>query len=76
MIVMSAACTINVSRSVIDDSRSINYKTIMIINDTSRVIIMTPQLGASLTDNSRSIVYNCNVYIIKAAENNVSIFIG
>jgi hypothetical protein len=45
---MSDNCTVHVSRSVIYSSRSINYKNIVIINDTSRVIRMTPQLGASL----------------------------
>jgi hypothetical protein len=41
--------TINVSRSIIDNSGSINFKNIMVINNTSRVGRMTPQLGASLT---------------------------
>ena len=30
-IVMSDACTINVSRAIIDGSRSINYKNIVIV---------------------------------------------
>jgi hypothetical protein len=34
--------------SIIDISRSINYKNVMIVNDTSRVVKMMPQLGASL----------------------------
>jgi hypothetical protein len=49
MIVMSDACTTNVSRSVIDNSRSINYIKVIIANDTSRVVRMTTQLRASLT---------------------------
>jgi hypothetical protein len=32
MIVMSDACAINVSRSAIDDSRSLNYKNIISCN--------------------------------------------
>ncbi len=62
MIVMSDDCTINVSRSLTNNSGSINY-IIMIINDASRVIRMMPQLGASLTDNSRSVIYYRNVFI-------------
>jgi hypothetical protein len=42
MIVMSDPCTLNVSRRVIDDYRSINYQNIMILNDTSRVVRMMP----------------------------------
>ncbi len=38
------SCTINVSRSIIDDSRSLNYKNIMIVR-------MKIQLGVSLTDD-------------------------
>jgi len=63
---MSNACTINVLMSVIDDCSVINYKNIMVVNDTSRVIRMTTQLGASLTDDSRSIIYNHNMFIIQA----------
>ncbi len=70
-IIKSDACTINVSRSVIDGSRSINYKNVMIVNDTR----MMPQLGASLTDDSRSIIYNCNMFIIQAAGPNVINFL-
>jgi hypothetical protein len=55
--VVSDACTMNVSRSIIDNSRSINYKNILIINDASRVIRMMPQLGTSLTDDFISIIY-------------------
>ncbi len=47
-IVMSDDCTVHVSRSVIEGSRSINDKYIVIINVISRVIRMTPQHGASL----------------------------
>jgi hypothetical protein len=57
---MSDACNINVSKSVNEDSRSINYKNIMFVNDTSRVARMMAQLGASLTDYSGSIIYSCN----------------
>ncbi len=59
----SVVCTIKiwrlswVSRSIIDDSRTINYKNIMILNDTFGVVIMMPQL-ASLIDNLRSIIYD------------------
>ncbi len=65
-IVISDASTINVSRSVIDDSRSINYNNIMIVNDTSRVVRMIPQLGAPLSDDFRSVIYNRNMFIIQA----------
>jgi hypothetical protein len=63
-ILVSDACTINVSKSTIDDSRSINYKHIMIVINTLIVARMMPQLGASLTDDSRSIIYDCNMFII------------
>jgi hypothetical protein len=63
---MSYASTINVSRSVIDDSRTTNYNNIIIVNDTSRVVRMMPQLGASLTDDSSCVIYNCNMFIIQA----------
>jgi hypothetical protein len=69
MIVISDACTINVSRSVINNSWSINYKNIMIVNDKSRVVRMTPQLVASLTDNSKSVIYDRTVFIIQAIQN-------
>ncbi len=65
-IIMSDACTIYVLMTVIDDSSVINYKNIMVVNDTSRVIRMTTQLGASLTDDSRSIIHNHNMFIIQA----------
>ncbi len=71
LIIKSDACTINVSGSVIDDSRSINYKNVMIVNATR----MMPQLGASLTDDSRSIIYNCNMFIIQATGPNVINFL-
>ncbi len=64
MIVISDAFTINVCRSVIDNSMCINYKNIRIVNGTSRVVRMTPQLGASLTDNCRSVIYDRNMFII------------
>ncbi len=66
MILMSDDYTINVCKSIIGNSKSINYKNIMIVNDTSRVVRMMPQLGTSLTDYSRSIIYNCNMFIIQA----------
>ncbi len=54
---MSDDGTINVSRSVIDDSWSINYKNKIIIR-------MMPQLGALLTDNSRSIIYDRKLFYV------------
>ncbi len=27
-----------------------------------------PQFGASLTDNARVVIYNCNMFIIQAAD--------
>jgi hypothetical protein len=45
------------------------YKKFMIVNDTSRVIRMKTQLGASLTDDSRSIIYHCNMFKITAFRN-------
>jgi hypothetical protein len=65
-IVMSDACTVNVSRSIINNSKSINYKNNMIVNDTSGDIRITPQLGASLTNVSRTVIYDCNTFIIQA----------
>ncbi len=65
MIAMGGTYTLNVPRSIIDDSRSINYKKIMIVNETPRVVRMTPQLGVSLTDDSRSVTYNRNMFIIQ-----------
>jgi hypothetical protein len=38
----------------------------MIINYTSRVIRMAPQFGASLPGNTRSVIYDCNMFIIQA----------
>jgi hypothetical protein len=55
------SCTIKVSRSNIDDSGCINYKSIMIIK-------MTPQLGASLTEYSRGVIYDCNMLKVHATE--------
>ncbi len=51
--VVSDACTMNVSRSIIENSGSINYKNIFNANDASTVIRMMPQLWPSLTDDSR-----------------------
>jgi len=34
-IIVSDSCTRNVSRIILDDYRSINYKNIMIVNDNS-----------------------------------------
>jgi len=56
----------NVSRSIIDDSRSIKYKNIMIVNGISIVVRMMPQLGAPLTDYSRSTINDCSMFIIQA----------
>jgi len=63
---MSDAFNINVFKSVNEDSRSINYKNIIFVNDTSRAVRMMAQLGASLTDYSGSIIYSCNVFIVEA----------
>ncbi len=63
-IIISDARNINVSKSVIEDSRSINYKNIMFANDSSRVVRMKAQLGAPLTDDSRSIIYSCNMCLL------------
>jgi hypothetical protein len=44
----------------------------MSVNDLSRIVIedsgVTLQIVASLTDNSRGIVYNCNMFIVQATE--------
>jgi hypothetical protein len=56
---------INVSMSLINNYRRINYKNITIVNETTRVVRMTPQLGASLTDDSRSVIYNRNMFLIQ-----------
>ncbi len=45
---MSDACTRTVSRSAIDDSRSINLKNIIVVRNM-------PKLGASLNNNFRSV---------------------
>jgi len=68
MIVMNEAFIIKDSMSIIDNYRSLNYKNIMIINYTSRVIRMMPQLGTSLTDDSRSVIYDCNMFIKQARD--------
>jgi hypothetical protein len=68
MIVMNEAFIIKDSMSIIDNYRSLNYKNIMIINYTSRVIRMMPQLGTSLTDDSKSVIYNCNMFIKQARD--------
>ncbi len=57
---------VNISRNILDDFKSINYKTIVIMNGTSRVIRMMPQLGESLADNSRSAIYDRNMLIVQA----------
>ncbi len=49
MIIMSYACTITVSVSIMDDSRSINYKNIIIIR-------IMPQLGVSHIEDSRNVI--------------------
>ncbi len=50
MIIMSDTCAINVLRSI-------NYKIYYNVNHTFRVVRMAPQLGASLTDDSRNVIY-------------------
>jgi hypothetical protein len=57
---VSDAYTLNVLQSIIEDSRS--------INDTSSCQKVMPQIGASLTDDSRVIIYGCNMFIIQATE--------
>ncbi len=57
-------CTISISRSLFGNSMSLNYKSIMMTNETCKVFRMMPQLGVSLTDDSRSIIYNCNMFMI------------
>jgi hypothetical protein len=57
---------VNVFRNIIDDFKSINYKNIVIMNGTSRVIRMMPLLGESLTDNSISAIYDRNIFIVQA----------
>jgi hypothetical protein len=58
---MVGARTINVFTSVIDDSRSINYKNIMIVR-------MMSQLGTPLTNDSKSIIYDLNMFIIQTTD--------
>jgi hypothetical protein len=45
----------------------------MSVIDASRIIIddfiVTLQIVASLTDNSRGIIYNCNRFIVEAEDN-------
>jgi hypothetical protein len=53
--------TINISWSVIDDSRSINYKNIMIVNDRFTVTRITP-LHHSLERHSLMNLEAYNVY--------------
>ncbi len=38
----------------------------MIINDTSGVFRMTPQLGVSLIDDPRIVIYDRNIFIMQA----------
>ncbi len=57
---------VNISRNIIDDFKSINYKNIVIMKGTSRVIRMMPQLGESLADNSISAIYDRNIFIVQA----------
>ncbi len=44
----------------------------MSINDNSRIKIdnsrVTLQIVASLTDNSRGVIHNCNMFIVQATE--------
>ncbi len=43
----------------------------MSVNDASRIIIdksrVTLQSVASLTDNSKDVIYNCNMFIVQAS---------
>jgi hypothetical protein len=50
-------------RSIIDDSRSINVV---------RMMIVMPQFGAYLTDDARSIIYYCNMFIMLATGNQLN----
>ncbi len=52
----------------------------MSVNDASMIIIdnsrVTLQIVASLIDDSRGIIYNCNMFIIEADFRRLSITIG
>ncbi len=57
MIVISGTCTINIVDELNDGSK--------IIIDDSRV---TLQIVASLTDDSRGVIYDCNIFKIQATD--------
>ncbi len=44
----------------------------MSVNDTSRIIIdnsiVMLKIVASLTDNSRGVIYDCNMFIVQATD--------
>ncbi len=44
----------------------------MIVNDVYRIVIedsgVTLQIVASLTDNSRGVIDNCNMFIVQSTE--------
>jgi hypothetical protein len=42
---------------------SLYYKPMMIVNDNSRVI---NKLEASLTDDTRVVIYDCHMFIVQA----------
>ncbi len=48
---------------IIDDSSGLNYKSITIVNDNSRVI---NKLETSLTDDTRVVIYDRQMFIVQA----------
>jgi hypothetical protein len=64
--IISDACTINIIndayRSVNDSSRSASDACT--INSTSYRVVL--QIVASLTYNSRGVIYSCNMFIVAA----------
>jgi hypothetical protein len=55
--VISSACTINIIDELYNGSK-------VIIDDS----IVTLQFVASLTDDSRGVIYDCNIFIIQATD--------
>ena len=50
---------------VMTDTSGLYYKPITIINDDSRVV---NKLENSLTDDTRVIIYDCHMFIVKATD--------
>ncbi len=48
---------------IIDDYSGLNYKSITIVNDNSRVI---HNIATSLTDDTRVVIYDCHMFIAQA----------